>query len=325
MRAAWYSRNGEADDVFQVGDLPTPEPDAHQVRIKLKVSGVNPSDVKARRGRPIESGLIVPHSDGAGVIDKVGEGVSPDRLGERVWVWNGQWRRAMGTAAEYIVLPQDQAVRLPDTTDFQVGACLGIPALTAVHAVELAGDISGKTVLVIGAASSVGYYVAQLALMKGARVIGTVGSAEKAAVLQGIGVAETINYKKEAVADRIRQMTDARGVDIVIDMDLSTTQRLVQEGAIAAHGTIVCYGSNRMDEVSISFRDWLYQSITLRFFLAYELLADERRFAVERINELLAQGRLIHRIGPSFALDDIAKAHQAVEAGSNGNVIVVLP
>src|SRR3546814_8227107 len=141
MRAAWYSINGEACDVLQVGDLPTPEPGPGQVRVKLKVSGVNPSDVKSRRGRPIDSDLIVPHSDGAGLIDKVGQGVSPDRLGERVWVWNGQWRRPMGTAAEYIVLPQDQAVLLPDATDFQAGACLGIPALTALHALELAGDI----------------------------------------------------------------------------------------------------------------------------------------------------------------------------------------
>lgn len=325
MRAAWYSTNGEACDVLQVGDLPTPEPRSGQVRVRLKVSGVNPSDVKARRGRLVESGVIVPHSDGAGLIDKVGEGVSPDRLGERVWIWNGQWRRSMGTAAEYIVLPQGQAVPLPDTTDFQAGACLGIPALTAMHALELAGDIDGKTILVIGAASSVGYYAAQLALMKGARVIGTVGSPEKAAVLQGIGVTETINYKKEALAEHVKHMTNARGADIVIDMDFSSTRRLVREGAVAPHGTIVTYGSNNMEEIAIPFRDWLYQSITLRFFLVYDLLANERHFAIERLNRLLAQGKLCHRIGPSFALDDIAKAHQAVEAGANGNVVVMIP
>src|SRR3546814_17985961 len=125
MRAAWYSINGEACDVLQVGDLPTPEPGPGQVRVKLKVSGVNPSDVKSRRGRPIDSDLIVPHSDGAGLIDKVGQGVSPDRLGERVWVWNGQWRRPLGTAAAYIVLPQDQAVRSEERREGKGGVRRG--------------------------------------------------------------------------------------------------------------------------------------------------------------------------------------------------------
>ncbi|MEO6960027.1 MAG: NADPH:quinone reductase [Burkholderiaceae bacterium] len=324
MHAAWYLKNGEALDVLQVGELPTPEPGPGEVRVKVKVSGVNPSDVKSRRGRPVTSGLIVPHSDGAGVIDKVGAGVSGTRVGERVWIWNGQWQRPMGTAAQYIVLPLGQAVHLPDNTDFDAGACFGIPALTAFQAIQFAGELRGKTALVIGASSCVGYYAAQLARLKGARVIGTVGSAEKAAYVQSIGVADTINYKVEPVAERIRQLTDGRGVDVVIDMDFSTTEKLVEKGAIAQHGRIVCYGSN-LGEVPISFRAWLYHSISLHFFLVYDLLANDRRFAIEQLTALLSQDQLTHNIGKRFTLDEIVQAHIAVESGKTlGNVILSL-
>ena len=172
MKAVWYSQNGPAQDVLQFGDLPTPQAGPGEVRLRLLTSGVNPSDVKSRRARPVTDALIVPHSDGAGVIDQVGQGVDPARLGQRVWTWNAQWQRSMGTAAEYVVLPQDQAVRLPEGTDFAAGACLGIPALTAVQAVvwaeRLAGDLRGQRVLVVGAASSVGHYITQLVRQAGA-------------------------------------------------------------------------------------------------------------------------------------------------------------
>ena len=163
MKAVWYSQNGSAQDVLTLGELPTPEAGPGEVRVRLHTSGVNPSDVKSRRARPVSDALIVPHSDGAGVIDQVGSGVDPARLGERVWIWNAQWQRPMGTAAEHVVLPQAQAVSLPDNTDFAAGACFGIPALTAVQAVvwaeRLAGDLRGQRVLVVGAASSVGHYL----------------------------------------------------------------------------------------------------------------------------------------------------------------------
>jgi NADPH:quinone reductase len=173
MKAAWYEKNGEARDVLVVGDMETPKPAAGEVLVRLHTSGVNPSDVKSRKGRPLIAPRIVPHSDGAGTIDAVGDGVDEARIGERVWVWNGQWKRPSGTAAEYIALPQDQAVRLPAGIDFATGACLGIPALTALHAVSLHGDIAGKTLLVTGAAAAVGHYATQMAKLRGARVIGT--------------------------------------------------------------------------------------------------------------------------------------------------------
>jgi NADPH2:quinone reductase len=325
MRAAWYSKNGEARDVLTVGELPTPTPGPGEVRVRLAVSGVNPSDVKSRRGRPVPAERCVPHSDGAGIIDMVGEDVAPTRVGERVWIWNGQWQRPMGTAAEYITLRENQAVRLPDSTDFAAGACLGIPALTAFRAVQLLGDIAGKTVVVIGASSAVGHYAAQLAVIAGARVIGTVGSPEKAQHAKQAGVAETIDYKREPVAARIKELTGGRGADALIDMDFSSTSRLLAEGVVAPHGSVVSYGSNNMEDIPIPFRSLLFSSISLHFFLVYDLTPADRHFAIGRLTELMASGRLVHAIGQRFKLDDIAAAHEAVEGGKVlGNIVVDL-
>lgn len=326
MRAAWYAKNGEAQEVLVIGELPTPMPAPGEVRVKLATSGVNPSDVKSRRGRALDAERIVPHSDGAGLIDMVGDGVSPGRIGERVWIWNGQWQRPMGTAAEYIALPEAQAVTLPATSDFAAAACLGIPAMTACQALRLLGDINGKTVLVIGASSAVGHYVAQLAAIGGANVIGTVGSAEKARHALDAGVKSTINYKSEPVAQRVKELTAGHGADAIVDMDFSTTIRLLSEGVLAPHGTLVCYGSNAYGDIPVPFRTLLFGSISLRFFLVYDLIPADRQIVIERLTGLLANQRLLHTIGARFALDDIAAAHEAVEGGKIvGNVILDLP
>ncbi|TCS34052.1 NADPH2:quinone reductase [Paucimonas lemoignei] len=323
MKAAWYEKNGSARETLIVGELPTPEPGPGEVRVKISVSGVNPSDVKSRRGRPLNAPRIIPHSDAGGVIDAVGPGVSASRIGERVWIWNGQWQRPMGTAAEYIALPEAQAVTLPDNCDFAAAACLGIPALTAYEAVRLLGDIQGKTILLIGAASSVAHYAAQFAALKGAKIIGTVSSDEKARHALAAGVNETINYKTEPVAQRVKEMTGQRGVDAIIDMDFSSTVNLVREGALIPHGKIVCYGSNSMDDVLIPFRPMLMNSMQLLFFLVYDLTAEQRQEGLAEIGKLLASGRLTHTIGARYSLDDIAAAHEAVEGGRvMGNVVV---
>jgi NADPH2:quinone reductase len=326
MRAALYSRNGPARDVLEVTDLPTPEPGAGEVRVKLAVSGVNPSDVKSRAGRPLTGDYIVPHSDGAGVIDRVGSGVPASRIGERVWVWNGQWQRPMGTAAQYIALPAEQAVALPDGVNFETGACMGIPGLTAMRAVILLGEIAGKTVLVTGGASGVGYYAAQMARLRGARVITTVGSADKAGRLEQAGVTDNILYKQEPTAERLLALTDGRGVDGVVDMDFSTTTALIPAGAIAPHGTMVVYGSNRRGDIPVNYDFSLVRSLNLRFFLVYNLLPAERRETVVALNGLLREGKLSHLIAPAYGLDDIVAAHEAVESGRTlGNVVITLP
>ena len=323
MRAAWYSRNGDARDVLTIGDLPDPEAGPGEVRVRLATSGVNPSDVKARQSRPLGAERVVPHSDGAGTIDSVGSGVAARRVGERVWVWNGQWKRPMGTAAEFIVVPADQAVPLPDTVDDDAAACLGIPAMTAFNAVRLLGDVNGKTVLVIGASSAVGHYAAQLAVVGGARVLGTVGSADKARHAVRAGVDATIDYKRESVAQRVKDLTGGRGVDAIVDMDFSSTAQLLSDGILAPHGVLVSYGSNAYVDIPIPYRMLLFNSISLHFFLVYELSAVDRRAAVEGLSRMLQGGQLIHTIGGRWRLDEIAAAHEAVEGGKlTGNAVV---
>jgi NADPH2:quinone reductase len=326
MQAAWYTRNGEAQDVMEWGELPTPSPQAGEVLVRLATSGVNPSDVKSRRARPVTDPLIVPHSDGAGVIEAVGAGVSAARVGERVWLWNGQWQRPMGTCAQYIALPQAQAVALPAHTDMAAGACMGIPGLTAVQAVilaeRLAGDLRGQTVLVTGASSAVGHYITQLVTLAGAHAIGTVGSEAKAAHARAAGLQEAIFYKTESVPDRVKALTQGRGADVIIDMDFSTTAAWASQGALAAHGQVVCYGSNAL-EVALPFRPWLYQSLGVKFFLVYDLMPTERQHAVARLQQLLENQQLQHSIGARFALDQVALAHRTVEAGQTvGNVVI---
>ena len=328
MKAAWYSRNGEAQDVMQVGELPTPSPQPGEVLVRLATSGVNPSDVKSRRARPLSDPLIVPHSDGAGVIEAVGAGVSASRVDERVWVWNGQWQRPMGTCAQYIALPAAQAVALPEGTDFAAGACMGIPGLTAVQAVILAerlgGDLRGQNILVTGASSAVGHYITQMVTQAGGRVIGTVGSQAKAEHARSAGMQEAVFYKTESVPERVKAFTQGRGADVIIDMDFSTTAAWAAEGALAPHGQVVCYGSNAL-EVPLPFRPWLFQSMGVKFFLVYDLTAADRLAAVARLSGMLAAGQLQHSIGARYALDQVALAHRTVEAGQTvGNVVIDL-
>jgi len=277
--------------------------------------------VKSRMRRPLAGPRIIPHSDGAGVIDAVGEGVQQSRIGERVWVWNGQWKRAFGTAAEYIALPAEQAVPLDDKTDFAAGACMGIPGLTAMKAVRLAEPCEGKTILITGAAAAVGHYVTQIATMRGARVIGT-ASATRAAHARDAG-AEVIDYRTEDVAARVKELTGGRGVDAIIDMDFSSTAKLLSQGVLASHGRYICYGSNIADDVPLNFPAMLWGNLTLQMFVVYELMAEDRQEAIAELQGLLREGRLKHTIGARFSLDAIADAHEAVEAGKIiGNVVI---
>lgn len=322
MKAAWYEKNGAARDVLTIGEMPMPEPESGEVRVRIHTSGVNPSDVKSRRGRPLTEPRIVPHSDGAGVIDAVGKGVDHGRTGERVWLWNAQWKRAFGTAAEYCVLPADHAVKLPNRVTFTTGACLGIPAMTAVEAVRLHGQIAGKTLLVTGAGSSVGHYVTQIAKARGARVIGTASEA-KADHARAAGADFVIDYMHKDVAKVAKDLTQGKGVDGIIDMDLSSTAALIGSAVIAPHATAVCYGSNKPGDVLLSFQTMLWNSYGLKLFIVYELKPDERRAVIEQLTEMLETNALKHAIGPRFLLRDIAAAHEAVESGKAiGNVIL---
>jgi NADPH2:quinone reductase len=323
VRAAFYTRQGPAREVLQIGAQPTPDPGPGEVRVKLRASGVNPSDWKVRRGgfgRALGAPLIIPHSDGAGDIDAVGSGV-PDRLGERVWVWNGQWKRPHGTAAQYIALPQAQAVHLPGTVDYAAGACLGIPALTAIQAVRLARIAPGAVLLVAGGAGAVAHYVIQLAKLQGARVVATVSNDEKAAHAKRAGADDIINYRTENVAERVQMLTDDRGVDAVIEMDLNVNARLYSS-ILRPHATVVVYGTSASETPLPGL--WLMQnSISLQFFLVYELGVADRAAGLAELACLLDEGRLSHTIARRMPLKDIAAAHELLEGGEAiGNVVL---
>lgn len=321
MKAAYYEVNGAAEDVIRVGDVDTPEPGPGEVRIRLATSGVNPSDVKTRGGtaRKIAFPRVIPQSDGAGTIDKVADGVSPDRIGERVWTWNAQWKRPFGTAAQYVTLPEAQAVRLPDAAGFEIGACLGIPAMTAVHAVSLAGAMPGARILVSGGAGAVANYAIQFAKARGAQVLTTVSSPEKAELARLAGADEIIDYRRDNVGARVKSATGQMGVDAIIELDLTANAKLIPE-VLKPKGQVVIYGTG--PEATIPAAFCLVSSIRLQFFLVYELDAAERAAAITRINDMLTAGKLTHNFGPEFALDDMVAAHEAMEAAVVGKIIV---
>jgi len=323
MRAAYYESNGAAPDVLRVAEVEAPPPARGEVRVKLATSGVNPSDVKSRAGltRKIAFPRVIPHSDGAGVIEAVGDGVPPARVGERVWVWNGQWRRAFGTAAEAIVLPAEQAVPLPASVSMEAAACLGIPAYTAYQAVELAGLQGGSSVLVAAGAGAVGHYAIQLAKKKGATVLTTVSSSAKAELARKAGADHAIDYKRENVGERVMEITGKRGVDAVIEMDLAANAKLLPT-VLKPEGIVAIYGGSAA-EPTIPFQFLLQNSITLRFFLVYLMPPQLRQRATADITRMLERGELIHNVAQTFALSDIVAAHEAVESGKAlGNVVV---
>ena len=325
MRAAYYESNGPARKVLQLGDVETPQAGRGEVRVRLLTSGVNPSDVKSRAGltRKIAFPRVIPHSDGAGEIDAVGEGVSPTRVGERVWVWNGQWRRPFGTAAEWIVLPSEQAVALPANVTMEAGACLGIPAYTGYQAVLLARAKEGSTVLVAAGAGAVGHYAIQFAKKRKATVITTVSSPAKAEIARQAGADHVIDYKREDVGERVMAITGKRGVDAVIEMDLAANARLLPN-VLAPNGVVAIYGSGAA-EASIPFQFLLQNSITMQFFLVYLMPQAERERATADITRMLERNELIHNVAQTFDLGDMVAAHEAVESGkAMGNIVVRL-
>ena len=319
------SSNGPARKVLQLGDVETPQTGRGEVRVRLLTSGVNPSDVKSRAGltRKIAFPRVIPHSDGAGEIDAVGEGVSPTRVGERVWVWNGQWRRPFGTAAEWIVLPSEQAVALPANVTMEAGACLGIPAYTGYQAVLLARAKEGSTVLVAAGAGAVGHYAIQFAKQRKATVITTVSSPAKAEIARQAGADHVIDYKREDVGERVMAITGKRGVDAVIEMDLAANARLLPN-VLAPNGVVAIYGSGAA-EASIPFQFLLQNSITMQFFLVYLMPQAERERATADITRMLERNELIHNVAQTFDLGDMVAAHEAVESGkAMGNIVVRL-
>ena len=326
MRAGWYEKYGPAREVIQAGEIETPQAGPGEVRVRVRASGVNPSDVKARAGSrgPWRWERIVPHSDGAGVIDQAGPGVDKARVGERVWLFNGQWQRTHGTAAEYIAVPAFQAVRLPTSVSFEEGACLGIPAMTAHRALFSDGPLGGKTVLVTGGAGAVGFYAVQLAKWAGARVIATVSGEAKAARAREAGADEIVNYRAEDVAKRVMELTGGAGVEHVVDVDfgenLPVTSQVTKVNAVVA-----AYASMRVREPALPWYAFMQKGVLIRPVFVYSMPDEAKRQACADINRAIEEGGLRHAVAARYPLADLASAHEAQESGEvMGNIVVTI-
>ena len=325
MLAAWYENSGAARAVLQYGEQPDPLPGKGEVRVRLRASAVNPSDVKARGGsRPVIPPRVIPNSDGAGDIDRVGPGVSKSRLRQRVWTYNGQWQRASGTSAQYIALPAELAVPLPRKLTWAQGACLGIPVMTAHRCLFADGPIRGMTVLVAGGAGVVGHFAVQLARWAGARVIATVSSPEKAAHAVKGGAHAAIDYRTESVAERIDALTRGKGVDRVVDVELGvnlpTYEKMLRPAAV-----IATYAAAAAQDSVLPSR-LRQRNITVRMVFVYTMPDAAKQQAIADIASWIATGRPKFAIAARFPLNEIAAAHETVESGKKiGHVILDIP
>lgn len=325
MRAVIYENVGPAREVLSVIELPAPHAGPGEVRVRLATSGVNPSDAKTRAGartKLLPYPRICPHSDGAGIIDEVGDGVPASRRGERVWVWNACWGRPFGTAAEFVALPAAQAVRLPEAVDYAAGACLGIPALTACHAVAVDGGVAGKTVLVAGGAGAVGHYAIQFARATGAaQIIATVSGPAKAALARQAGAGAVVNYKTEDLGARVAALTAGAGVARIIEVDFAANVES-DVAMLRPEGDVVVYGAGAM-QIPVPFVPSILKNIRYRFFIVYNLAPADRARAIAEVTALLAASRLQHNVAVRLPLAEAAAAHELVERGTaTGNVVL---
>jgi NADPH2:quinone reductase len=321
MKAALYDQYGPARETLRVEEINRPEPGPGEVRVKIEVSGINPTDWKSRGGvtpRPIE-GFQIPHHDGAGVIDAVGEGVDPGRVGQRVWVWLAAANRPWGTAAQWSVVPGRQAVPLPPGASAELGASLGVPAITAHRCLFADGPLAGKTVLVAGGAGAVGHFAIELARHAGARVVTTVSGPQKAELAAKAGADLVVNYTDADAADQIRSF--AGHVDRVVEVALGANLQL-DLAVIAPLAQIVSYAAEPADP-ALPVRACMSANVVLRFVLLYSVPATAIDAAVGDITAALTAGALTELPATRFGLDDIVLAHEVVEDGAVGKVFVV--
>jgi len=327
MKAVFYERKGPAREVLQLGERPVPRPAAGEVRVRVYVSAVNPSDTKQRGGHrgnvTMPFPAVIPHQDGAGVIDAVGEGVDPARVGQRVWVYEAMLGRPFGTCAEFTTVPAHKAVPLPDRADFEAGACMGIPAMTAHRCVMADGPVAGQTVLVHGGAGAVGFYAVQIAKIAGAMVIATVSREEQARRAREAGADHVLNYREDDLVRRVREITGTdwgvdRAVDVAFGANLATNMELLRPGA-----TIATYASDAVPDPQIPFWPMLARDLTVRFVLVYAMPRAAHDEAAAFITEALAAGRFVHQVQGRYPMERCDEAHEATESMRNvGKVLV---
>src|SRR5438874_6339502 len=324
MLAAWYERPGPAAEVLEVGEMADPEPGRGEVRVRVALSGINPGDTKKRGdwlGNRMPFPRIGPHSDGSGVIDAVGQGVDRSRIGERVWVYGAQSYRPFGTAAQLTVVPAEQAVPLPDEVSDEIGACLGIPGITAHRAVFGDGPVAGKTILVQGVLGGVGSGAAQLARWAGATVIGTV-TRERDLDQVGAAVTHAVALNQEQPDKAIRSYAP-EGVHRIIEVAFSENADLDAEVA-APDGVIAAYATRR-DRPEFPFWPMLFANLTIRLYGSDDFPLAAKRHAVADLTTAASEGALSIASGDPLPLDKIAEAHDRVDAGTRKRVLLAIP
>ena len=325
MRAAWFESFGSAKDVLQVGEKEAPKAGSGEVLIRMATSGINPSDVKKRAGAfpdLLDLGYVIPNSDGAGVIEAVGEGIDENHIGERVWVYQAQYGRRFGSAAEYVAIDESRAPRLHDNASFEVGACMGIPAMTAHRCVFADGDVAGQTILVTGGAGRVGHYAIQWANQAGATVIASASNDDDRAACKEAGAAHVVNHRDDDFADQVLAATGGALVDRIVDVEfganLATSIAVLRLG-----GTIATYSSTQVTEPKLPFLKMMYKDITLHFVIVYAMPEDAKEHAIVDINAALSAGTLQHRIAHTLPLEKIAQGNELIEQGAIRGAVVL--
>lgn len=322
MRAAYYEKKGAAREVLRLGEMVKPAPGPGEVLVRVRASGVNPSDTKSRGGARGNLAMpfprIVPHQDGAGTIEAVGDGVPEARIGERVWLYEAQLGRAFGTAAEYVALPAGQAVPMPDGLGFAEAACLGVPALTAHRCVFADGQVTGKTVLVTGGAGAVGFYAVQFAKRGGARVIATAGNHAQAEIARSAGADLVLDRHADDLIARIGERSVDRIVEVAFGANLETSLKVLKP-----NGTIATYSSDADPEPVLGFWPLIMLNATVQFVLVYAMGEAAHREAIDYVNRAVAEGWLRHNVAARLPLERIAEAHELVETGRAGGKVVV--
>jgi NADPH2:quinone reductase len=336
MRAIVYTETG-APDVLKLVGRPDPAPGPGEVLVRVAVSGVNPTDWKARRGngpgQPPAFPEVVPNQDGAGTVVTVGPNVDRGRVGERVWLWEAAWHRADGTAQQLVALPASHAVPLLEGASFDLGASLGIPALTAHRCLTVGSEgpaalgpraLEGHTVLVAGGAGAVGHAAIELAVWSGATVITTVSSPEKAELASAAGAHYVVNYRAQETERAVRAAAPD-GVDVIVEV-APVPNAALDASVIAPNGTVSLYASGP-DDLSIAIRPAMTMNVRYQFILVYTMPATAKEQAVRDVQDAVAAGAL--RVGADaglplhrFPLERTADAHAAVESNAVGKVLI---
>ena len=325
MQAALYRKFGAAREVLELCDLDAPEPGPGEVLVRLHTSAINPSDVKKRAGAfpdLLDEGFIIPNSDGAGVIEAVGDGVDKNRKGERVWVYQAQHERRFGTAAEYVAISSNCAPRLTEDAGFDTGACLGIPAMTAHRAVFADGDVEGQVLLVMGGAGRVGHYAIQWAHQAGATVVSTASNPDDKEACLSAGADHVVDHRAEDFARQVLGANGNKPIDRVIDLEFGTNLP-VSIAVLKTGGTIAAYGSARNPEPVLPFYKMMYKDLTLHTIIVYAMPDSAKDHAVADINSALSHGSLQHRVAHSMPLADIAAGNEIVEGGEVRGAVIL--